>query len=516
MRRRQFIESLSATTLLTRIAPARGTNVKPEASLEPTPQTAEIPQESGLFYKPQGAWAADFIPFYDNGRFHLFYLHDWRDVAGHGEGTPWYQISTADFIHFQEHGQMLARGTKDEQDLYVFTGSVIKAQGRYHIFYVGHNPYFRKQGKPQEAIMHAVSDDLLTWTKVPADTFFAPADAYEPDDWRDPFVFWNRDAGEYWMLLAARLKNGPSRRRGCTALCASKDLSKWESRGPFWAPGLYFTHECPDLFRMGDWWYLVYSEFTERFVTHYRMSRSLQGPWLAPDNDTFDGRAYYAAKTASDGRRRFTFGWLATRQDGKDLRSWNWGGNLVVHELVRGSDGTLSVKLPSSVDQALSEQAACQLRPAVGQCRLSPGQVDLPNSGGFGCATAGGMPSICKIEATVEFEPNTRGCGLMLRVNDTFESAYFVRLEPLRNRLVFDSWPRPGDLPFWVELERPIRLEPQQPVEMKVLVDGTVCVIYVANKIAMSTRLCNLKEGSWGVFATEGSARFSNLRVSTE
>jgi hypothetical protein len=68
---------------------------------------------------------------------------------------------------------------------------------------------------------------------------------------------------------------------------------------PFWSPGLYYTHECPDLFKMGDWWYLVYSTFTERSVTHYRMSRSLHGPWQAPENDTFDGRAYYATKSAA-------------------------------------------------------------------------------------------------------------------------------------------------------------------------------------------------------------------------
>ena len=64
------------------------------------------------------------------------------------------------------------------------------------------------------------------------------------------------------------------------------------------------------------------------------MSRSLKGPWIAPENDTFDGRAYYAAKTAFDGKRRFAFGWLATREDRKDYNSWNWGGNLVVHEVV--------------------------------------------------------------------------------------------------------------------------------------------------------------------------------------
>jgi beta-fructofuranosidase len=79
---------------------------------------------------------------------------------------------------------------------------------------------------------------------------------------------------------------------------------------------------------------------------------------------------------------------------------------------------------------------------------------------------------------------------------------------------VFDSWPRPGDVPFWVELERAIKLDPQQPVDLKVFVDGSVCVVYVADKIAMSTRLYDLKRGAWGVFINEGSARFRNLQIS--
>ena len=42
-------------------------------------------------------------------------------------------------------------------------------------------------------------------------------------DWRDPFPFWNEEAGEYWMLLAAREKAGPDNRRGCIALMTSPD-----------------------------------------------------------------------------------------------------------------------------------------------------------------------------------------------------------------------------------------------------------------------------------------------------
>jgi sucrose-6-phosphate hydrolase SacC (GH32 family) len=77
-----------------------------------------------------------FSPFYENGRFHLFCLLDWRSVAEHGEGTSWYQISTTDFVNFTEHGEMLARCSKKDQDPYVFTGSVIEGEGKYHILYL--------------------------------------------------------------------------------------------------------------------------------------------------------------------------------------------------------------------------------------------------------------------------------------------------------------------------------------------------------------------------------------------
>jgi len=480
------------------------------ATPDPTPE-AGGPRD--FFYRPIGAWAADFIPLYANGRFHLFYLLDWRDAARHGEGTPWYQVSTTDFVHFTEHGEMLPRGSQTSQDLYVFTGSAVEGEGRYHIFYTGHNPHLREQGKPEEGVMHAVSSDLLHWEKRPEDTFFAPADRYEANDWRDPFVFRNEAAGEYWMLTAARLKTGPSRRRGCTALSVSKDLRTWQVRDPFYAPGLFFTHECPDLFRMGDWWYLVFSEFSTGLVTRYRMSRSLAGPWIAPDVDTFDGRAFYAAKTASDGKRRYLFGWNPTREGAKDYHGWHWGGNLVVHELMQAADGTLAVRIPSTVRDAFAHASETQWRKAVGAFEQQSDAVAVKAPGTFACASAGVMPGRCRLETTVRFEPGTRGCGLMLRASRDAESAYYIRLEPSRKRLVFDSWPRSGDVPFAVELERPLELEAGRPVHLTVLVDGTVCVAYAGDQVAMNTRLYNLPQGEWGVFVEDGAAAFSGTRA---
>ena len=511
--RRQLIGRMGTAALLAggnaKLADAAGRPGLEASSATPCGQT----RSREFFYRPACAWAGDFIPFCKDGTFHLFYLLDWRDRWEHGEGVSWYQVSTRDFVHFTDHGEMLAHGTEQDQDLYVFTGSVIEAEGRFHIYYTGHNGYLEKQGKPRQAIMHAVSEDLLHWQKIPHDIIYAPEAIYARDDWRDAFVFRNQEAGEYWMLVAARLKTGPSRRRGCTALCTSKDLKKWEVREPFYAPGLYYTHECPDLFRMGDWWYLIFSEFSDRKVTRYRMSRSLKGPWLVPANDTFDGLAYYAAKTAADGNRRFIFGWNPTRDDNNDNRSWQWGGNLVVHEVVQERDGTLSVRMPETVERAFGKQLSCSFKPSLGKCEIAGDSVKLAAPGSFACAVAGSLPKPAKVELSVAFEAGTKGCGIMIGVSDDLEKAYYIRLEPDSNRLVLDSWPRAGGVPFMVGIERPMALKPGGTTELKVIVDASICEIYAGGKIAMSTRMYGRHSSTWGVFAKEGAAQFRNFRV---
>jgi len=466
-------------------------------------------------YKPEDGWAADFIPFYWQGNYHLFYLKDFRDRQRHGEGTPWYHLVTRDFVTFVDHGECLARGTQAEQDLYVFTGSVIYGEGRFHILYTGHNPHFRQTGRPEQAIMHAVSDDLYTWTKIPEHTWEAPLDRFEPHDWRDPFVFWNEEAGEYWMVLAARLKEGPSRRRGCTGLCISKDLVSWEVKEPFYAPDMYFTHECPDVFKMGEWWYLLFSEFSDACVTRYRMARSVNGPWITPEVDTFDGRAFYAAKTAAGEGRRYLFGWNPTQTDAKDYSTWNWGSNLVVHEVVQRPDGTLGVRIPETVRNYFSVSQPIKYDKTYKTPLPEDESVRIDGPSSFRCVSAGDLPRMAKIDVTAIFTEPTKGFGVMLRTSEDFEKGYYVRVEPMRGRLVFDSWPRKGDVPFMVEIERPLQVEAGKPVQMTIYVDGTLCEVYVDNQVAMSARMYNHLVGNWGLFVSEGCVTFSDVQLST-
>ncbi len=516
MKRRNFLQATSLLPFLSYPSFGKQLFLQNNAGPKNILMDAKGNEQRDFFYKPVDAWAADFIPLYDNGEFQLFYLLDWRNKEKHGEGTPWYRVTTNDFVNFTEHGEMLPRGTIEEQDLYVFTGSAIKANGQYHIFYTGHNPHLSEKGKPEQGIMHAVSDDLIKWKKFPEQTFFAPADKYEPNDWRDAFVFWNDDAKEYNMLLAARQKKGIPRRRGLTALCASTDLIKWEVRDSFYSPGLYFTHECPDLFKMGDWWYLLFSEFTDLVQTRYRMSRSLKGPWITPEKDDFDGHAFYAAKTASDGKRRFIFGWNPTKQDAKDSGGWDWGGNLVVHEIEQQKNGELTVRAPETVSNAFNKPVQYAFTSGSGNYAVNNGMVNIKAAGTFGAAIGGMMPDTCKINATIEFKKDTKDCGLMLRASDDLETAYYVRFEPKKNRMVFDMWPRNrSEVTHLVELDRPIELAPDTPINLQVFIDGNKGVAYANNIIAMNFRAYDLPKGNWGVFASEGSATFRDISIST-
>jgi len=466
----------------------------------------------GILYRPADGVAGDFIPFWWEGDYHLFYLKDYRGAPGRGEGVPWWHLVTRDFVHFDDWGEALPRGPAGAQDQWVFTGSVLAAGERFHIFYTGHNPQRKQQGGCMQAVLRADSDDLRAWTKRPEFFFPAPAEeGYEPDDWRDPFVFWNDEAKEYWMLLAARRAAGPPRHRGLIALAASKDLHNWEVREPFWAPDLYYTHECPDLFRIGEWWYLVYSTFSERCVTHYRMSRSLAGPWMAPADDAFDARAYYAAKTAGDGERRFVFGWLPTRQGDKDDGGWQWGGELVVHELVQRGDGTLAARLPATVAAAFRRPLSVRPAPVLGPWDLADQRVTARCPGRLAALTLGRMPAECLIDLTLEFAPGTAAAGVLLRAADDLASYYQLRLEPAARRIVFDRWPRPGDQPFM--LERPLALEAGRPVRLRIVVDGTCLVAYADDEVALSCRMYDHGAGQLGLFAAEGEAAFGELAV---
>jgi beta-fructofuranosidase len=470
-----------------------------------------------LFYCPDNSVAADIIPFCKDGKFHLFYLRDFRDIPGKGEGTPWHHLQTEDFIDFVDYGEAIPRGSASEQDLYVFTGSVFEHDGKYYIFYTGHNPHYQSQGKPCEVILLAESGDLKTWKKNPDFELRAP-DFYEPDDWRDPFVFKHPETDKFIMLMAARKKDGASRRRGCIAYAESTDLIHWDvAKEPFFSPARYFTHECPDLFRIGKWWYLAFSEFTDKTVTRYVMGKSCFGPWISPENDCLDNSIFYAAKSSSDGSKRYLFGWNRTKAGNADEGALQWGGNIVVHMLSQNSDGTLAVSIPGSVEKYFSQEAGAPVQAAAGPARAKGGDaLSLNAHGGYGLAVICGMEPEMLFEADIRADKTAREFGVMLYCDEKCEDGYYLKFEPAFQRIVMDKWPRNGrNDSSMLETERHVGIETGKWQSLKIVICGTMIETYFDGRYAMSSRAYCRQHNNLGVFCANGAVEFRNVRIST-
>lgn len=466
------------------------------------------------FYQPSGAWVGDVIPWHEGGVFHLFYLHESRRTPQ--EGMPWHRVVSDNLVDFTETGPALSSGGPTAADFNVYTGSIVRdGDGTHHAFYTGQNPSKRgPDGRPLQVVMHASSHDgMRSWQRHPDDTFGATP-GYETGDWRDPFVFWDEDRRLWRMLITARRAHGPARRRGVIAQCTSRDLKNWEPVPPFWDPQRYIAHECPEVFQWGEWWYLVYSEFSDAFTTRYRMARSLDGPWIVPEYDTLDGRGYYAAKSAARGGRRFFFGWIASREGAHDDGAWQWAGTLSVLEAEQRDDGTLAFHPADELRQTFAE-------PVDGIDR----GTTLRALDGYACAlTPEDASSAFRLVARFDIAQGTSECGVLLRATADGDEAYVLRLEPRRGRLVFDRWPRrvtgteqwqiSGDVPFAVELERPCSIEPGEH-ELEVIVDGDICVATVDNATVLSTRLYDRPSGRVGAFVGEGAVTVKEFTVRT-
>lgn len=467
-----------------------------------------------MFYRSKGkSVCADVIPFYEDGTFKLFYLRDFRDIPNDGEGCPWCLLTTKDLVNYHDHGPVLLRGTKEEQDLYVFTGCCIKHNDKYVIYYTGHNPHLRAQGKPEQKILRAFSDDMINWKKDKDFVFEAP-EWLEMHDFRDPFVYFDEEKKKYCMLLAGRLKNdNPTNTKGVTLIAYSDDQENWEvSKEMFYAPNAYFTHECPDLFKMGDWWYLVFSEFTDKIVTTYRMSKTPYGPWISPKVNNFDGHAFYAAKSAWDGHRRIMFGWNCIKLNEQDGQPWQWGGTIITHELVQAEDGTLYVKCPDEIKNSYCENKAISEGFSMGNIVKSDDEYILKSDGKcvqmFDC-----MPENCKIEMSFRLKDDNGDFGLILRENG-LDNYYTVKFEPKFNRLAFDRQPRFDNTRHTeVDVERYCPLEVGKDNTITVIVEGSVLEVYVNDKVAMSARMFDYKQGNWGIYTHNMEVSFKSIRL---
>ena len=454
-----------------------------------------------VFFCPKDGYLADVIPFSAGNELALFYLHDWREFRPSGippEGTAWRLLKTRDLFSFEEVGEAIPQGNRNTQDYYAFTGCVIRARDGYMIFYTGHNPYLTDT--PKEAILRAWSADLIHWEKDESFYLAAPK-GYEPDDFRDPFVWYDEETNSYNMLLAARI--GKGKRDGITALAQSKDLDTWEFKEPIYSPNAYYTHECPDYFNLGGNQYLLFSEFTDRRVTQYRV---YDGAWRFPveGDGQLDGRAYYAAKTALLNGKRYAFGWVPTKEGCNDAAPWQWGGTLVAHELRKGTGNNLECHFPSILKSRFNQKILSVSEITIGK----PGDLTIHS-------LLSALPESCLISADICVDEKTRETGFALRNDDCLDFRYTYTFDVYTGMLEFKPLPqKEWAYADFVGVSRKAPLIPGKTRHVDIVVDGDVCVLY-SEGIALSSRMNQKAERGLGVISLDGSTAFKNVTVTT-
>ncbi|MXX90474.1 MAG: family 43 glycosylhydrolase [Boseongicola sp. SB0677_bin_26] len=487
-------------------------------------------------YAPErGAAAGDTMPFHHDGKWHLFFSQPpvaaWEYVERARVSTAY--LRSDDLVNWEVMPDAFGPGAHGDCDGDgIWTGSVIEHEGVFHFFYTGYN---RQSASPQ-TICKATSVDLRDWAKSGANPMISPDPRwYETVDWRDPFVYRDDEAGCFKMLISARLKEGPQFRRGCIAVATSDDLENWEVGPPLASSMLTHCPECPEIFKMGDWWYLVESRYSERMQTVYRVAKSPDGPWESRKLDSLDGRRFYAAKSASDGRRRITFAWIPFRKHHDPKGNWVWGGELgSPRELVSLSDGTLISRLPQDVDNSYAVTVPHELHPMLGDwTREESPRCDA--TGSYGYAFLGGPDrDDVLLDLVIEPDPNTESVGILVEScgGDHLDSGYSLAIEPMKERVLFDRWPAAMD-PLWDSLvlkerhgievrqeidsplaERPLAFTPEDGrYRVQILRKGSAIECFVAGQVVASFRIDDMPNAdAWGLFVQEGAARFHDLK----
>ena len=257
-------------------------------------------------------WIWDFWFAQDEPDTHVFFLHAPRVLGDpelrHRAARIGHAVSR-DLLEWTTLAPPFDVGPPgSHDDLATWTGSALRHDGLWHMFYTGISS--RERGAVQR-VLHATSPDLHSWEKT-ADVVEADPRWYESATqtegdvaWRDPWVFFDEQSGSFQMLITARANAGPSDERGVIGHAVSDDLSHWRVEAPLSEPGDFIFLEVPQLIRIGGTWRVLFSvppggqsagrrarsDTGAHGGTHYLVGQEKLGPYSLVDEPIFYGDA---------------------------------------------------------------------------------------------------------------------------------------------------------------------------------------------------------------------------------
>lgn len=480
-------------------------------------------QKFSTYYKPYVGYVADPMPFYDPVAedYKVMYLQDYRPNQV-GTYHPIWAVATKDAASYVSMGELVSCGGLAEQDAAIGTGSVIynPIDKLYYVFYTGNKHRPSASDFPQ-VVMYATSSDFVNWTKCRSFILDGPKDGYSRHDFRDPHVFVD-DEGLFHMIVSTK-KDG----KGVIAEYTSSDMKNWEHQGVFMTMMWDRFYECPDVFKMGDWWYVVYSEI----LTFVRKVQYFKGRTLAelkactandagiwPDNKEgfLDSRGFYAGKTASDGIERYIWGWCADRPGSDNTNAYDWGGNLVAHKLMQRDDGTLvGVPVPAFEESFAGKEIDFKVmaQSAEGVSESEEGYVFT--GGSYAIFNRLGVRNHITFTATTSSASDRFGVSFVRGTDsDTYFSCIF---NPENNGQMKVNFEQEGkNAAGFIEGSDSYLFAAAEDnvYNVSIFTDNSVMTMYVNDVLTYTCRIYQLLKNPWSFNCYNGTVTVTGLKVS--
>lgn len=423
-----------------------------------------------LYHFTCGAWMNDPKPFFHGGEYHVFFQHNPHE-AFWGK-MHWGHAVSTDLAHWRELPIALAPtpGSPDADGCW--TGCVVEDAGRFHILYTG-----IPESKPFRQVQClATSGDLITWGKRPEPVITEMPDGFGPC-FRDPQAW--READGWRMVIGSEVAG----KGGAALLYESSDLIHWQYGGPMFVGGQETGHdfECPDFFPLGDRHVLL----TSRGNTWWHIGDYEESGFTRRNWGAVDGGSFYAAKTLRDDQgRRILFGWIQETRSKEAQIEAGWSGALSLARVLTVLPGNRLGAAPAPELAALRREHY-----PFDAIALKDGEeMLLP----YGEGDA--------LEITVTFAPS-----------DTARFGVLVRSSPDRAERTEIGYDRVGER----LVETPFRLEPDEPLTLRIFVDRSIVEVFANNRASHTLRVYPERDDCLrvGLFAQGGPVTAAALDI---
>ena len=473
---------------------AHPTDDKDFSSLR-TPGSQESAYEYLNFFLPEmdgtkQPYVGDPMPYYEDGVYYIYYLKDGGDSFNHSI----YLATTTDFVTYTEYDDPVLEASRSGgQDSWTGTGSVVKVEDKYYLFYTGHNSSGAMTFK--EKVMVAVGDTPTSFTKVTGWEITPDSSLGQKNDFRDPQAYYDPETGIISMTITASQGNVAR----IIKYSVSADLQSVTYDGIIFSNpvGDFWNLECTDTFCIGDVWYVTYSAQDD--TLWYATSQTPYGPYSEPKR--LEGKLFYAAKHVEDGENSYMVGWARRSESASSTQDVAaWGGNLVVQKLVQKENGDLVL---APVDAIVAQFTQRRELLIEGSHIFLQAGSRYSYSDVFTCYESYMLTGEFTFSGTGSF-------GLAFDFNGKENKYKMISVNPSENKvqLLFNE----GDT---LIAENQIELEAGKTYSFTYIQEGSVGVFYIDGIAALTVRIYGASGKPVMLFAENNGVLFSSLRQYT-